>query len=189
MPVIAAAPKLKVWTDEELESLPKDGYRYELLDRQLIKNPFHAGHGQVCVRLLVLLALFVQRHQLGQVLPSNTGFRLSEKLLLSPDISFVSKARLGQLQVAPDKFLQGAPDLAVEVLSPCDRMTQIHRKLDHYFEHGTRLAWLVNWRNQQVHLYTPDSIAALTRPNDVLAGGAVLPGFKCRLAQIFGPAR
>jgi Uma2 family endonuclease len=95
---------------------------------------------------------------------------------------------LKQILIAPDKFLQGAPDLVVEVLSPSDRMTQINRKLDHYFEHGTKLVWLVNLPKQQVHIYTPDSIEALTGPNDVLTGGAVLPGFKCKLGRIFGPA-
>ncbi len=72
----------------------------------------------------------------------------------------------------------------MEVLSPSDRMVLINHKLDHYFKHGTRLAWLVNWKAEQVHIYTPDTIEALTRPNELLLGGAVLPGFKCRLRSI-----
>lgn len=174
------------WTDEELEALPNDGHKYELLDGGLIMSPVHANHGVVCVRLVALLANFVQRHKLGEVYDSSTGFRLSERLLLCPDVAFASKATLKKILVAPDKFLQGAPDLVIEVLSPSDRMVQINRKLDHYFEHGTKLAWLVNWKKAQVHIYTPDSIEALTRPSDVLTGGAILPGFKCRLIQIFG---
>lgn len=67
-------------------------------------------------------------------------------------------------------------------------MMQVNRKLDHYFEHGTKLAWLINWRKEQVHIYTPDSIEALTGLNDVLTGGVVLPGFKCKLIRIFRPA-
>lgn len=188
MPVAAVFTKQRVWTDAELEALPKDGHKYELLDGELAVSPVHANHGLICIRLSILLGTFVQRRNLGEVYDSSTGFRLSEKLLLSPDVAFVSRARLKQLQVAPDQFLQGAPDLVVEVLSPSDRMPQIHRKLDHYFEHGTRLAWLVNWRNEQIHIYTPDNIAALTRPEDVLTGGAVVPGFRCKLSRIFGPA-
>ncbi|MEO5802372.1 MAG: Uma2 family endonuclease, partial [Verrucomicrobiota bacterium] len=80
-------------------------------------------------------------------------------------------------------------DLVIEVLSPSDRMTQINRKLDHYFEHGARLAWLINWPKQQVHIYTDDCIESLTRPNDILTGGKVLPGFKCKLGQIFGATK
>ena len=188
MPAATLQAKKKVWSDEELESLPKDGYKRELLDGEIIENPVHAEHGIACVRMAVLLANFVQRHKLGELFDSSTGFRLSEKLLLSPDIAFVSKATLRKILVAPDKFLQGAPDLVVEVLSPSDRLVQINRKLDRYFEHGTRVAWLVNWRKQQMHVYTPDSIESFTRPNDTLTGGTVLSGFKCKLSRIFNPA-
>jgi Uma2 family endonuclease len=188
MPAAALQAKKKFWSDEELEALPKDGYKRELLDGEIIMSPVHANHGLVCVRLTAVLFNFVQRHRLGELYDSSTGFRLSEKLLLSPDIAFVSKATLRKILVAPDKFLQGAPDLVVEVLSPSDRLVEIHRKLDRYFEHGTRVAWLVNWRKEQVHVYTPDSIESFTRPNDTLTGGTVLPGFKCKLSRIFAPA-
>jgi Uma2 family endonuclease len=180
--------KERAWTDEELEGLPKDGHKYELLDGKLIMSPVHANHGVICTRLIILLGTFVQRHKLGEVYDSSTGFRLSETVLLSPDISFASKARLKKILIAPDKFLYGAPDLAVEVLSPSDRLKEVHRKLDRYFEHGTRAVWWVDWKKEQVHTYTPDSIEALTSLQDVLSGGDVLPGFKCRLRQIFYPA-
>ncbi len=188
MAVATFTTKRRVWTDAELEALPQNGHKKELLDGNLIMSPVHANHGSICMRIGALLLDFVQQRKLGEVYDSSTGFRLTGGLLLSPDVAFVSNARLKQILPAPDKFLQGAPDLAVEVLSPSDRMTQIHRKLEHYFEHGTRLAWLVNLPKQQVHIYTADSIEALTGPNDVLTGGAVLPGFKCKLAKLFGPA-
>ncbi len=181
----AALSKEKIWTDEELERLPKDGYKRELLDGKIIMSPVHATHGEFCIRLGSLLFHHVDRLRLGKVYDSSTGFRLSEKLLLSPDISFVSKATLRKIMVRPDKFLFGAPDLAVEVLSPSDRMKQVYRKLDLYFENGTQMAWLVDWKKRQVHCYTTDQIEALTRPEDMLTGGTVLPGFKCRLGRLF----
>jgi Uma2 family endonuclease len=181
----ATLPKRKAWTDAELEALPKDGRKYELLDGNLIMSPVHANHGTICVRLTALLFSHVQRHKLGEVYDSSTGFRLSDDVLLSPDVAFVSKARLKKILIAPDRFLYGAPDLGIEVLSPSDRMREVHRKLDLYFEHGTRVVWLVNWKLEQVHIYGSDSIEALTRPSDVLSGGAALPGFKCRLNRIF----
>jgi Uma2 family endonuclease len=150
-------------------------------------SPVHEDHGSVCVEITLLIGAFVRRRKLGKVYDSSTGFRLSADVLLSPDVSFVSEARLKTIKIAPDKFLVGAPDLAVEVLSPSDRMTQINRKLELYFEHGARLAWLVNLRKQQIHIYTADSIEALTDLDDVLTGGAVLPGFKCKLRRIFLP--
>jgi Uma2 family endonuclease len=179
--------KQKIWTEEELEALPHDGHIYELLDGELINNPGNANHSEVSVCLSSALFHFVETRRLGNVFGPNTGFRLAENLLLSPDVSFVSKERLKKISVAPDKFLAGAPDLVVEVLSPSDRMRQVSRKLDHFFEHGTRLAWLVNWPKQQVHIYTADSIESLTNLDDVLTGGVVLPGFKCKLRKIFQP--
>jgi Uma2 family endonuclease len=177
----------KIWTDEELEALPKDGHKYELLEGDLIMSPVHESHSMVCVRLSSLLLHFAEARGLGNVYDSSLGCRLAEDLLLSPDISFVSKERLKKIRVAPDKFLAGAPDLVVEVLSPSDRLRQVNRKLDLYFEHGTRLAWLVQWRKQQVQIYTADSIESLTNLDDVLTGGLVLPGFKCKLRKIFQP--
>ena len=185
MQTAALTTTRKTWTDEELETLPKDGHKYELLDGDLIMSPVHANHGEICARLCAMLLQFAESRKLGKVYDSSTGFRLADDLLLSPDIAFVGKARLKKIEIAPDKFLAGAPDLAVEVLSPSDRMTQINRKLEHYFEHGTQLAWLVNWRKEQVHIYTADSIEALTDLDDILTGGAVLPGFKCKLRRIF----
>lgn len=148
-------------------------------------SPAHERHGDICVRLGSLLFNFVDRRGLGKVYESSTGFRLAPEVLLSPDVSFVTNARLKKIRVAPDKFLLGAPDLAIEVLSPSERLKHIHRKLDRYFDHGVRLVWWVDWTKEQVHIYTPDSISALTRPTDVLTGGDVLPGFKCRLSRIF----
>src|SRR5262245_319137 len=124
------------WTDKELESLPEDGYKYELLDGSLIKSLGGARHGAIAARLGALLLKFVDQHKLGDVYASRTGFRLAPDLLLSPDISFATNARLKKILIAPDKFLQGAPDLAIEVLSPGDRLQQVHRKLNRYFEHG-----------------------------------------------------
>src|SRR5437899_12169396 len=130
----AALPKQRIWTDEALEALPQDGNKYELLEGDLITSPVHAHHGTICMRRGALLFNFVQRHKLGEVYDSSTGFRLSDKLLLSPDVAFVSHATQKKILIAPDKFLYGAPDLVVEVLSPSDRMMQVSRKRDHYSE-------------------------------------------------------
>jgi Uma2 family endonuclease len=181
----APVSKEKIWTDRDLEALPKDGYKRELIDGKIIMSPVHANHGIICIRLASLLFHFVARRKLGEVLDSSTGFRLSQKVLLSPDISFVSKATLKKIFAGPDKFFTGAPDLAIEVLSPSDRMKEVYRKIDLYFEHGTRMAWLIDWKKEQIHIYTTDQIEALTRPQDVLSGSTVLPGFKCRLNRIF----
>ena len=174
-----------IWTDEELMALPNDGRKYELLSGDLLMSPVAVTHSLICVRLTTLLALFVRRRKLGEVMDSSMGFRLAPDIVLSPDVSFVARSRLRKIFVAPDKFLAGAPDLAVEVLSPSDRIRLVERKLDHYFDHGTRLAWVVDWRKKQVHVYTPDSIETLRHGNDNLGGGEVLAGFRVKLNKVF----
>src|ERR1051325_9014953 len=129
--------KRRQWSDKALMALPKDGHKYELLDGALLGTPVGETHSDICARLVTFLTNFVERRQLGRVYDSSIGYRLSPKLLLSPDVSFVSNERLARIRVAPEKFLHGAPDLAVEVLSPSDTATIIEKKLDTYFDHGT----------------------------------------------------
>lgn len=185
----AALTNGRISTDQELEDLPANGHKHELLNGRLIVSPVPANHGAICVRLILLIGAFVQRRKLGELYDSSTGFRISESILLSPDVSFVSRARLKKVFRGPDKFLRGAPDLAIEVLSPSDRTQLLNQKLDLHFEHGTRLVWTVNWKLEQVHIYRPDSISALTQSTDFLLGDGVLPGFKCRLHQLFPHSR
>jgi Uma2 family endonuclease len=172
---------------DEVLTLPRDGYIYELLDGALIASQGCAGHGRTGAWLGGILQSYIRSHLLGDVFAASAGFRLAEDLLLSPDIAFVSRSRIKKLAPRLDKFFPGAPDLVVEVLSPSDRMTQINRKLEHYFEHGTKLAWLVNWQKEQVHIYTDEGMESLTDLDDILHGAPVLPGFKCKLRRLFGP--
>jgi len=182
---ILVPSKKRYWTDNELMSLPKDGRKYELIDGDLLMSPVGMTHSDVCINLSTLSNNFVCRKRLGKVFDSSIGYRLSRTVLLSPDVSFVSKVRLTEIMVAPEKFLYGAPDLAVEVLSPSDTLKIIEDKLDKYFEHGTRLAWILDYKRKSVSVHTLDGITRLTKPGEWLTGGEVLPGFKCRLRQIF----
>lgn len=187
MQVAATLPKYKErWSDRELLALPQDGNKYETLDGTLLMSPGAANHGWICIRIASMLLLHVERYALGKVFDSSTGFRLSPSTLLCPDVSFVRVSRLPTLLIAPDKFLQGAPDLAVEVLSPSDRTKIIEAKLAKYFEHGTRLVWLVDWKKQEVAVHTPLSTRKLIGLNAALTGEDVLRKFKCRLSDIFG---
>ena len=181
------AKKGRFWTDEELEALPKNGHKFELLDGDLVMSPVHMNHGRICARISAMLLNFAESHDLGEVFDSSAGFKIADDLLLIPDVAFVSKARMKSLAPRLDKFFPAAPDLVVEVLSPSERMTQINRKLEHYLGHNAKLVWLVHWQKEQVHIYTPDSIESLTDLDDILTGGKVLPGFKCKPRRLFGP--
>jgi Uma2 family endonuclease len=172
------------WTDNELMSLPNDGRKYELIDGYLLMSPVCVSHSWICTNIVYLLTNFVRRRKLGRVYDSSLGCRLSSKVVLSPDVSFVSNARLKEIMVSPEKFLQGAPDLVVEVLSPGDRRKIIEGKIEKYFQHGARLAWIVDPKKQKVTVHRPDSAVKVVGLEAILTGGDVLPCFKCKLREI-----
>ena len=191
-PTLSAQPVLapagEFWTDEELIALPDDeGQRYELWDGELlIMSPATLRHEEIGARLLVAMYQFAEQHRLGQVYGGNAGFRLNRLTMYAPDVSFVSKERMRVIRYDPDKFGSAAPDLAVEILSPSDTVRQTESKIADYFQHGTRLAWLVNPRRLQVRVYRrPGEHTLLEGSQTQLDGGDVLPGFQYSLGQLF----
>lgn len=175
----------KVWTDEELMALPKDGYKRELLRGEIVLSPAGSEHGMICFRIAFALEQHIRRHTAGMVFDSSTGFRLSPDDLLSPDAAFVGKARLTGMKRLPRGFFPGAPDLAVEVLSPSDTLGHTHEKLTQYFSHGTRLVWVVNPAERNALVYRTPEADRLLRVTDALDGEDVLSGFRLPLVELF----
>ena len=171
-------------------ALPHDCGKYELLDGELVyMPPTGDDHSVSSVRFIVGLASFVYGHGLGEVFEGQVGFRLTPEILrgnvLSPDVSFVSKARLTGMKQGRNKFLLGAPDFAVEVRSPSETWAFLSRKKDEYFAHGCRLLWIANLRTAEVHVWTPAGKQAVLGEDATLDGADVLPGFTLSVRQIF----
>lgn len=173
------------WTDNELMALPNDGRKYELIDGYLLMSPVREHHSWICINIVYVLTDFVRREKLGRVYDSSLGCRLAPEVMLSPDVSYVSKARLKKIMVSPEKFLQGAPDFVVEVLSRGDHRKIIEGKLDRYFEHGAKLAWVVDPKRQTVIVHEPDRVTTVSGLGSTLTAGKLLPGFSCKLREIF----
>ncbi|MFN6065781.1 MAG: Uma2 family endonuclease, partial [Pseudanabaena sp.] len=114
----------KIWTDAELMALT-DGNCYELVDGELV-NMGNSGalHGYTCSILVMALMNYILPRQLGIILDSSTAFTMKNGNKRSPDISFVSKEKLKGLTELPDGFLDGSPDLAIEVLSPNNTISE-----------------------------------------------------------------
>ncbi len=177
----------KVWTDEEFMALPQDGHRYEIVNGELVDmGNSGALHGYVCSLLLAALASYVLPKKLGVILDSSTAFKMENGNRRSPDISFFAKERLQGMTELPIGFLDGAPDLAVEVLSPSNTVEEIHDKLVEYFENGTRLVWIIHPSEHYVLVYRsaqePDR---LLKSVDSLEGEEVIPGFALSVADLF----
>ena len=169
-------------------SLPRDGYKYELLNGEIIMSPAGFNHGDICVAIATALNNFVRPRKLGKVCDGQTGFRLvhgfKRKTVLSPDVSFVSRQRVEAMKDR-EKFFDGAPDLAVEVLSPGDNLRKIEEKVRRYFLNGARLAWIVDPFSRQVYVHQPEGAGAIKAQAESLNGSDVLPGFKLRVREIF----
>ena len=133
-----------VWTEEELVSLPRDGFKRELIEGELIKSPAGFDHERIGARLLSRLMIHADAHALGVVCGSSLGCWMANEDLLCPDVSFISRARLASTRLAPGKFFRGAPDLVVEIMSPFDTIGKVRKKMEDYFTSGTRLAWVLN---------------------------------------------
>jgi Uncharacterized protein conserved in cyanobacteria, COG4636 len=175
------------WTAEAFMALSKEGHRYEVVDGKPIDmGSAGALHGYVCSLLLSALTSYVLSKKLGVVLDSSTAFKMKSGNWRSPDISFFAKERLQGMTELPTGFLEGAPDLAVEVLSPRNTVEEIHDKLVEYFENGSRLVWLVHPSEHYVLVYRssqePDR---LLKSVDLLEGEEVIPGFALPVAHLF----
>jgi Uma2 family endonuclease len=176
-------PAQKVWTDKALMALPHDGRKYELVAGALVVSPTGFEHGIVSVRLSGPLLQHVLSRRLGAVADSSTGFRMKNGDVLSPDVSFVRKERLGR--EITSKFFEGAPDLAVEVLSPDDRIAAVRKKLAAYFANGTRLAWVINPKERTATVYRSSEQGAAVHADGLLEGEDVVPGFSFPVAKLF----
>ena len=179
------SPK-KVWTERELMALPKDDGKYELVNGELtLMSPAGYEHGDVSAEIVCRLRPFVKKHKLGRVLDGQTGFWMKSGNVLSPDVSFVSNEREGKLECLPTGFFNGAPDLAVEVLSPSERMKDVDAKIADYFASGTQLVWVVKPKTQSARAYRGPGSYVLLGIADSLDGENVVPGFRLPLRELF----
>jgi Uma2 family endonuclease len=177
----------KLTTADELLAMPDDGYRYELIEGELIRmSPAGARHGRIAVRLSTRLALHVETHKLGEVYAAETGFKLRSNpdTVRAPDVAFIARARV-ELGGDPEGYWAGAPDFAVEVMSPNDTNKETVKKAKHWISAGAKLVWVVNSRKRSVMVYKSLTDIFEVHENDVLDCGEVVPGFRLAVSGIF----
>ncbi len=178
----------KVWTEEALQSLPEDGFIHEVVNGELVMSPKNNfQHERICTRLLTALYEFNRRQRLGVVLGSSAGFWMRNRNCRAPDLSFIPKQRLLALGFDPvaRKFFPGAPDLAVEVLSPNNTRAEIDERLRDFFSSGTQIAWVINPETESVEICHSMTKRALVGAGGELDGEHLLPGFRYPVADLF----
>ena len=178
------ATQLRTMTADELLAMPEDGIRRELVQGELREmSPAGGDHGEIGMRLTWRLAQHVESAGLGVSYTSDTGFRLARDpdTVRCPDVSFVSKARY----VRTKGVVEGAPDLAIEIVSPSDRYDEVLEKVDDYLDAGTRMVVVVHPPKRTATVYRSKNDYVVLSESDVLDGGDVVPGWSVPLRLIF----
>lgn len=184
---MTTATQKALMTADELLWLPDDDHKYELVAGELIQMPPSGFlHGTVATNFCRLLSEHAIKYDLGVVCTADTGFKLQQNpdTVRAPDVAFVSRERI-LVEGKPEKFWPGAPDLAVEVVSPSDRFDDVLEKVQEYLAAGARLVWIALPRTLTVMVCRSAREATILRRDDELSGEDVLPGFVCRVKEIF----
>jgi len=172
-------------TFEEFYSLPDDGTKQELQAGILVSEPLPGfRHGRVAAAIADVLRTHVRRHKLGVVVSNDSGFLLarSPDTVRGPDVAFVSRDRVKGDEA---RAFPGAPDLAVEVLSPSNTPASMHAKVADYLAAGARLVWVVDVETETVIVYASLLAPRFLGPRDFLDGEDVLPGFRVPVEELF----
>lgn len=188
---MATAPDIttpKLMTAEELMRLPTGmGKRFELIHGELkTMSPAGFKHGRITMKIGARLQSHTSGRGLGIVAAAETGYRLRSNpdTVRAPDVSFVSKAKLEKVGEVT-AFFPGAPDLAVEVVSPDDTAAEVKSKVSEYFEAGAKAVWIIYPDSREVVVFRSARESVVLSEQDTLDGGEVIPGFTCRVAELF----
>lgn len=177
----------RVVTADELLALPEDGFRYELVKGELIRmSPTGHEHGVVAMNIAGPLHQHVKSNNLGAVYAAETGFMIEENsdTVRAPDVAFVQKSRINEAGKVQG-YWRGAPDLAVEVVSPSDTVANIEGKVADWLQAGARMVWVVSPKLRTVAVYRSLTEIVMLTEKDTLEGGDCVPGFQVAVAEIF----
>ncbi len=164
------------------------GKRLELVDGEMIEvSPTTMLHGAIVLMLGGIMNEFVRQHNLGIVAAGDVDhvLRRGPDIVRAPAVSFVARESVPKSGLPERGFWEGPPTLAVEVVSPDDRANEVHAKVQHYLEAGTRQVWVL-WPSQRsVTVHDHDGGSRELGPEARLDGGDVLPGFTVRVGDLF----
>ncbi len=175
-------------TAEELLTMPDDGARRELVEGE-VREMAPAGftHGRIAMNVSAPLVRYVRERDLGIVLAVETGFKIANNpdTVRAPDAAFVRRERVEEVGEV-DGYWPGAPDLAVEVVSPNDSYAGVEEKVASWLEAGTRAVVDVEPRTRTVKVRSSRTKVRVLIEGDVLEVGDVVPGWKTPVADVFG---
>ena len=173
-------------TADDLWRMPGDRRRELVKGEVREMAPSGFDHGAIINNFQRLLANHVADQKLGVVVGAETGFRLSRNpdTVRGVDVGFVDASRIPKTG-RPTSYWDGAPDLAVEVLSPTDTVEEIEEKVDDYLAAGCPMVLVINPRRRTLTVHRPGQHPVVLRASDTFDAGEVVPGFLCAVAAVF----
>ena len=175
-------------TADELFKLPKDEARGELIQGVFYPAmPTGGRHGEIEALLAWRLLNVVQPSGRGRVMTGDPGIVLERgpDTVRAPDVAYFSPERLPP-ETDITRFLDAVPDLAVEIVSPSNRPSEIREKAEMWTSFGARLVWVVWPETMTVDVYRPEESVVTLGAEDTLTGEDVLPEFSCMVREVFG---
>ena len=177
----------KLTTAEELLRISDDGLRRELIHGEVTTMaPAGHQHGRIAQRIAALLWQHVAAHQLGEVYAAETGFKLASNPdhVRAPDAAFVRRERVVAVGDV-EGFWPGAPDLAVEVISPSDSFADVEEKVFDWLDAGARAVVVVNPKKRSITLYRSVSDVRVLSEKESLSVEDVVPGWVLPVRDLF----
>ncbi|HXA04299.1 MAG TPA: Uma2 family endonuclease [Bryobacteraceae bacterium] len=172
---------------EEFDRLAEpDELSYELDEGELVvMTKPRPLHNRIAERLFRALDRYLETYPVGEVFIFEYLFVLGPTIKRAPDVSFLRSERAKKID--PHVDIPGAPDLAVEVLSPTDTVSAMRRKIRQYFAAGTQCVWIVYPETREVEIWKqPSQPQKVLQETDVLEDTDLLPGFALRVGALFG---
>lgn len=184
---ISMSTRRQTTTADELLRMPDDGFRYELVKGELRKmSPAGQKHGRIAMRVATPLDNHVSANNLGTVYAAETGFLLSSNpdTVRAPDVAFISQEKLDKVGEV-EGYWPGAPDLAVEVISPSDTYAEVEEKVLEWLEAGAKMVVVINPRKSAVTVYRSLTDIIVLTEDDTLDGENIVRGWKMSVKDIF----
>jgi Uma2 family endonuclease len=171
-------------TYDDLLAMPEDGHRYELIYGEIVMSPSpKTKHQRAVVQLAEAFNRYVREHRLGEVFVAPFDVKLSPHSVVQPDLLYVKRERS---RIVTEDFVDGPPDLIIEVLSASNRMQDLVKKAALYAEHGVPEYWIVDPESEQigVNVWEDGQYVPVTF-EDAIARSVTLPGLEVSPSEIF----
>jgi Uma2 family endonuclease len=193
--VQAALPTRTEVTPEDLLKMP-DGGHYESVDGELKERKASALSNLVASEMTRILGNHCHEHGPGWLFAADHGYRCfpwKPRQIRRAGVAFIRKDRYPWDQLSKDGYTTIPPDLAVEVVSPNDGASELAEKIQEYLRAGVSLVWVIFPETRSAQVIRADKSGAWLEVGDDLSGEDIIPGFRCRVGDLFpkeadGPA-